>query len=115
MLRESLTTSDEKTLSLNALEVNTKNKGLYNFVYDLAMEAQSMSKIKQDNKLNEAILHELSEVSKMMTKKREELMEYENRLREYERELNEREANMKKQLQIEYNRLMKALEENHKN
>ena len=55
-----------------------------------------MAKIKSENKLNEAILHELSEVSRMMSKKREELIEYENRLREYERELNEREMNMKK-------------------
>lgn len=74
MLRDSLTTSDDEFLSLNALEVNTKLKGLYNFVHDIAIEAQGIAKVKTDSKLNEAILHELGEVSKMMSKKREELI-----------------------------------------
>jgi len=114
LLRTSLTTNDETSLSLNALEVHTKSKGLYNFVFDLAMEAQSMMKIKENNKINEAILEELNAVSKMLNCKRQELLEYEQRLKDYERSLGEREEKMKMLLQSEYERLLKSFEDNYK-
>lgn len=113
LLKTSLTTNDDDCLSLNALEVNTKTKGLYNYVFDLAMEAQSMMKIKENNKINEAILEEFSAVSKMLQSKKQELIDYELRLKEFERSLLDREENMKLLLQSEYERLVKSFEESY--
>jgi chromosome segregation ATPase len=115
LLKTSLTTNDDNHLSLNALEVNTKSKGLYNFLHDLSSEAMSILKSKEDNKINEAILEELSTVSKMLNSKKEELVSYESRLKDYERSLQERELSLKSILQSEYDNLVKSFEESYKN
>jgi hypothetical protein len=75
MLKTSLTTNNNGVLSLNALEVHTKSKGLFNYVYDLAIETQNMIKANNATKLNQAILDEFNTVSKMLNQKKEELRE----------------------------------------
>ena len=114
LLRSRLTTNDEEVVSLNALEVNTKKKGLYDFVFNLAMEAEGEIKAKKNVKINEAIVEELSIVTQMLDQKKEELAAYERRLREYEESLIDREERMKESIHNEYRNLLKSFDDTYK-
>jgi len=111
LLRARLTTNDEEVVSLNALEVNTKKKGLYDFVFSIAMEAEGETKKKKNMQINEAIVEELSAVTQMLDSKKLELTAYERRLREYEQSLIEREERMRASIHSEYEKLMKSFDE----
>lgn len=113
LLKKNLIAENPEVVSLNELNAHTKNKGLYNFVSELAKEVQNAEKFKVITQIND-IVGDQHEAIKALNAKREELISYENRLREYEHNLNERENQMKHILQVEYERLLKNFEENYK-
>lgn len=110
LLRSNLTTQNPKYLSLNALEVNTRGRGLLAYGQLMASEAQSGMKKKRSEILNDAIVKELSEVSKMLDGKKKDLVAYEHRLKNLERELVVREKSMKTVLQEEFEGLVERFE-----
>lgn len=59
-LTESLTIQKRKYVSLNALEVFSKNKGLYTAVKELVAKTLHEIKVKTDKENNELIINEVS-------------------------------------------------------
>ena len=109
-LRTNLTTQNQDYVSLNALEVNTKGKGLARYVSNMISELRKELKSSKTNVINEEIVRELGAVSKLLEDKKKELVAYEQRLKSFERELKERETNLKHTLEEEFDRLMRTLD-----
>lgn len=116
-MRTNLTTQNPDYVSLNALEVNTKGKGLFRYVSTMISELRNELKSSKANVINEEIVRELGAVSKLLEDKKKELVAHEQRLKIFEKELKVREAelkvkenNLKHALEEEFERLMRTLD-----
>ncbi len=65
------------------------------------MEAEAEAKSKKKTQINERIVEELSIVTVMLDKKREELSAYEKKIKLYEESLKSREESMRDSIQKE--------------
>ena len=110
ILQRILVTSNENYLSLNALEVHTKNKGLYNFVLELCTEVNENLNVNQNNEIQQAILEEFDAVKKILDQRKKELVAYEERLKEFADDLENKQNKMKSVLEFEYKGLISSFE-----
>ena len=108
-LRSSLTTQNPDYLSLNALEVNTKGKGLFIYLEQTVKDVRSELKKKRSELINNAIVKELSAVSKLLDEKKRDLQTYEQQLKQSERAIISREKQAQATLQDDYDNLMNDL------
>ena len=114
ILERILVTSNENYLSLNALEVHTKNKGLYNFILDLCTEVTENLKMNQNNEIQQAIFEEFDAVKKILDQRKKELNAYDERLKEFAEDLENKQNKMKSTMEFEYKGLVNSFESIHK-
>lgn len=73
------TTNNPKVVSINALELHTREMGLFNKIAGMAQDVKYMHKIRSQETLNETIVSEISALKDMMDKKHKVLQEQEKK------------------------------------
>jgi len=97
---------DKKTISLNALEIFTRDKGLQGSISELA--GSSLKKELTDKtELNNAILEELLQLKEMLEVKSADLADREASLDDWESQIEDRESSLMEQIQGQMEELFK--------
>lgn len=98
-LQDVLTTEDNMRISLNALEIFTKEKGILESVMNLVNEIKNNLKIRKSEEINKIAFEEINIIKSLLDEKNRELNEREEKLKEFEKELNQRDENLAELLQ----------------
>ena len=90
-LQDVLTTEKSSQISLNALQILTRDKGLFESVADLVVEIKNSLKIRKSEEINKIVFEEINIIKSLLDEKNRELNEREDRIREWERGVAEKE------------------------
>lgn len=110
-LQDLLTMKDDM-VSLNALEILTKENGLTKTIYIMIEEIRKNVMQKQSESVNQMILKEFTTLNQMLEKKKNDLINQEKSLKEYEASLIEKEENLKNLIEGQYNESMARFDQN---
>ena len=111
-LQDLLTMKDD-LISLNALEILTKENGLTQTISIMIEEIRKNVIQKQGESVNQMILKEFTSLNQMLEKKRNDLINQEKSLKEYEANLIEREENLKNLIEGQFNDLLAQFDQNY--
>lgn len=95
LIQEAIVTSNQNQVSLNAVEIFTKEDTLKVKVLNLVEDIRNKLKKKQSEEINQLVFDEIKIINEMLDKKNKELNERERRLNAYEDEIRARETKMK--------------------
>lgn len=91
ILQEKITTNNQYQISLNALEIFTKENGLKYSVIEILEDIRKKMEKIQKEEIDQLVFDEINIIKEMLEKKNKELNEKEKNLINYEREICERE------------------------
>ncbi|KRX07908.1 hypothetical protein PPERSA_10296 [Pseudocohnilembus persalinus] len=120
-IQNNFTTNDENVISLNALDLQTRQIGFTKKIIQLVQEVEQMiklqEKIENQNKSQQSleisshIQNELLSIKEMLDNKKQNLQEQEKKLLFREKEIQQREKKLKEILRKEKEQLQKVLED----
>ncbi|KAL4503305.1 hypothetical protein ABPG72_000911 [Tetrahymena utriculariae] len=111
ILQAKLTTNDEEKISLNALQIFTKDGGLRERITSIAQSIKNDSKQREKENINKKIFQEINSLSKILEQKSKELAKKEKSLIEREQNLKQKEQDFKSILKGEYDVMIFSLDE----
>ncbi|EAS00326.2 endo-1,4-beta-xylanase xylA, putative (macronuclear) [Tetrahymena thermophila SB210] len=111
ILQTKLTTNDEEKISLNALQIFTKDGGLRERITSIAQSIKNDSKQREKDNINRKIFQEINSLSKILEQKSKELAKKEKSLIEREQNLKQKEQDFKSILKGEYDVMIFSLDE----
>lgn len=95
LLQERIVTSNQNCVSLNAVEIFTKENPLRIKVFTILEDIRNKLQKKTSEEINELVFNEIKIINEMLDKKNKELNEKERRLNAYEDEIRARETKLK--------------------
>ena len=98
---------DEKKVSLNALELFTRDKGMDKGVHEIALEAILKQKAKRSVHLNDTIVKELEDLKRMLETKSRQLNLREQELKAKENGFDQLKQRALNQIREEFAQMMK--------
>lgn len=110
-----LLTTEKDTISLNALELCTRDGGLTGLIEDIFEEIQHELKRQENIKVNSAIVDELESVKTMLDKKTLSLQKKEKDLIEAISDVQKQKSDLCNNVQQVYDILSRMMEDNYQN
>ena len=101
---------DQKTVSLNALEIFTRNKGLLEAVKGMLVDGIGRNKQQQSIRLNDKIVQELSDVKSLLDGKSKKITKQEQELKQKQRDFERQKQETIKHLENAYSKKMDEAE-----
>jgi len=101
---------DDQFVSLHALQVCTRDKGMNQLIADLIQEIIQKHQAQKSMMINDSIVTELMDVKAMLEKRRKELDDKEARLKRKEQEFQKEKVNAMKAMRGELEQQMKECE-----
>jgi hypothetical protein len=101
---------DQKTVSLNALEIFTRNNGLLDAVRSLLQDCIGRNKAQQSIRLNDKIVQELSDVKAMLDAKSKKIAKQEADLKSRQKDFERQKQEAAKVLEQAYAKKMEEAE-----
>lgn len=93
---------DEKKVSLNALELFTRERGLEKCIYECALECILKQKASRSIQLNDTIVQELMDVKKMLEVKSRQIEQKERDLKLREQYMDNQKSKMLQLIRDEF-------------
>ncbi|CAK59340.1 unnamed protein product (macronuclear) [Paramecium tetraurelia] len=110
-LKNKIVTVDPNIVSLNALQLSTRDKGIKGLIEEIAEETYQDINRKEKQKINNEIVDELENVKQLLEKKQVMQIKKEKELVEYEYSLQKFKSEMSNSIQQVYDILSKMMEE----
>ncbi|CAD8119091.1 unnamed protein product [Paramecium sonneborni] len=110
-LKNKIVTVDPNIVSLNALQLCTRDKGIKGLIEEIAEETYQDINRKEKQKINNEIVDELENVKQLLEKKQVQQIKKEKELVEYEYSLQKFKSEMSNSIQQVYEILSKMMEE----
>ncbi|CAD8205547.1 unnamed protein product [Paramecium pentaurelia] len=110
-LKNKIVTIDPNIVSLNALQLCTRDKGIKGLIEEIAEETYQDINRKEKQKINNEIVDELENVKQLLEKKQVMQIKKEKELVEYEYSLQKFKSEMSNSIQQVYDILCKMMEE----